>query len=58
VVAPSLLAFTVGFSLLFLLPTLRGIAVLSFLFLAFAGMLIAAVRSNVANWPLVRGWEG
>jgi len=55
VVAPYLLAFTVLFSLLFLLPTLRGIAVLSYVFVAGATLLVATVRSNLAQWPILQG---
>lgn len=50
---PLLLALTVGYTLVFLVPVFKGLAVLSFFFVGFMALVAPLARSDVSKWPLV-----
>ncbi len=51
---PLLVVLTLGFSMLFLIPAFKGVALLSFFFLTFLAFVGSAARSDRGSWPLFR----
>jgi hypothetical protein len=54
---PYLLALTGGYTILFLVPALRGLWLTMFAFAGCLSVMIPVARSDVGKWPAVTGWE-
>lgn len=50
---PLFLALTVGYTLVFLVPVFKGLAVLAFFFVGFMALVAPLARSDVSKWPVV-----
>jgi inner membrane protein involved in colicin E2 resistance len=57
-VLPFLLLLTLGFSLVFLIPVIQGIAFLILLFGVFLALMVVLSKSDFAKWPLMEKETG
>ena len=55
VIGPYLLALTVIYSLIFLMPIFRGLMLIILMFAVFVSVMIAVSRSDVSRWDIVTG---
>ena len=55
VVLPYQLLLTVGFAATFLLPTLRGLALLALCFGVLVSVMVPLSRAQFSRWPVLRG---